>query len=529
MTTREEYDAEFRRRLSVLRKLRQKPELVAPLRRYYADNPAAFIGDWGVTYDPRNVAKGMPAVLPFMLFERQREFVAWVLDRWRNGENGLCEKSRDTGVSWLSVALSCSLCLFHEDLAIGFGSRKEEYVDKLDSPKSLFFKARMFMQYVPREFRGPWDGTKHAPHMRVLFPGTNSVITGEAGDNIGRGDRTALYFVDEAAHIERPELIEASLSATTDCRIDVSSVKGMNNPFAVKRHSWPAHRIFTFHWRSDPRKSEAWYRGLTEQGLDAVTIAQEYDISYTASVSGVVIPNEWIQAAIDAHLTLGIEPTGKRRGALDVADEGKDLNAFAGGHGILLEYIDAWSGVGGDIYDTTAKAFDVCEAQGYDSFRYDADGLGAGVRGDARKLNEDPERRHKVDVSAFRGSGAVIDPDKPVPTADGQGNADRTNKDYFANAKAQAWWSLRLRFLRTYRAVKQGHPVTHPDDLISLSSKLPRLAQLVTELSQPTYSESGAGKLLINKQPDNTKSPNMADSVMILFAPSERPRGSFFK
>lgn len=527
MTTREHYDAELRRRLSVLRKLREKPALVAPLRRYYADNPAAFIGDWGVTYDPRNVAKGLPAVVPFMLFERQQEYIAWVLDRWRGGENGLCEKSRDTGVSWLSVALSCSLCLFHEDLAIGFGSRKEEYVDKLDSPKALFFKARMFMQYIPREFRGGWNLSKHAPHMRVLFPDANSVITGEAGDNIGRGDRTAIYFVDEAAHIERPELIEASLSATTDCRIDVSSVKGMNNPFAQKRHSWPAHRIFTFHWRSDPRKTERWYQGLAEQGLDPVTIAQEYDINYTASVSGVVIPNEWVQAAIDAHVKLGIQPRGKRRGALDVADEGIDLNAFAGGHGILLEYVDAWSGVGADIFDTTKKAFDICEAEGYGSFRYDADGLGAGVRGDARKLNE--ERKAKVDVTAFRGSGAVIDPDAKIPTVDNDAQADRTNGDYFHNAKAQAWFALRMRFLRTFRAVTQGHPISDPDDLISISSKLPQLAKLTTELSQPTYKESGAGKLLINKQPDGTRSPNLADAVMILFAPSEKPRGSFFK
>jgi hypothetical protein len=523
-----DYAAVMRWRLGLIAKMRKQPEIVPMLRAYYKTDPAQFIDDFGVTFDPRNIARGLPSVVPFRLFPKQREWINWTLDMWATGQSGLTEKSRDTGVSWLAVSLSCTLCMLNDGVAIGFGSRKEEYVDKLDGPKSLFFKARMFMQYIPREFRGIWDSTKHAPHMRIIFPSTGSVMTGEAGDNIGRGDRASLYFVDEAAHIERPELVEASLAATTDCRIDISSVKGMANPFAVKRHSWPSHRIFTFHWRADPRKTQAWYDALPQK-LDAVTIAQEVDINYSASVSGVVIPNEWIQAAIDAHIKLGIEPTGRRRGALDVADEGKDKNAFAGAHGILLDFIDQWSGKGDDIYGTTEKAFEICALQGYEGFRYDADGLGAGVRGDARKLNEG--RPQALEVDPFRGSGGVLNPDAKIPTIDNDPSRDteeRINKDYFANAKAQAWWHLRMRFLRTYRAVTLGHPVTNPDDLVSISSRLPLLVQLTAELSQPTYSETGAGKLLINKQPDGAKSPNLADSVMIVYAPTEaKPRGFF--
>jgi len=245
-------------------------------------------------------------------------------------------------------------------------------------------------------------------------------------------------------------------------------------------------------------------------------------------VSGVVIPNEWVQAAIDAHAKLGIVPSGKRSGALDVADEGADLNAFAGRHGILLDYCEAWSGQGSDIYKTTEKAFDICEQSNYESFRYDADGLGAGVKGDARTIAASREGSGP-DVTPFRGSASVIDPDGKIPSVDGDTDKEeRTNKDYFANAKAQAWWSLRLRFLRTYRAVVQGHPVIDPDDLISISPRLPGLVKLTLELSQPTYSENGAGKLLINKQPDGAKSPNLADAVMIAFAPAEHKPRSFF-
>jgi hypothetical protein len=199
----------------------------------------------------------------------------------------------------------------------------------------------------------------------------------------------------------------------------------------------------------------------------------------------------------------------------------------------LLDYIDEWSGKGADIFATVEKAFDICDDGDYLEFRYDGDGLGAGVKGDARIINEarKKEKKREISVGKFQGSAAVLDPEGKIPQVDDDDARDReerTNKDYFANAKAQAWWALRLRFLRTYRAVVQGHPVTDPDALISISSKLPKLSKLTLELSQPTFSENGAGKILINKQPDGAKSPNLADSVMIAYAPAEPQRRGFF-
>jgi hypothetical protein len=39
------------------------------------------------------------------------------------------------------------------------------------------------------------------------------------------------------------------------------------------------------------------------------------------------------------------------------------------------------------------------------------------------------------------------------------------------------------------------------------------------ELSQPTFSINTAGKVLIDKAPDGTRSPNHADAVVIRYAP----------
>lgn len=526
-----DYVQVFEYRAQRLKLIRKDPTLLPYLRHFYAANPAQFIIDYGMTFDPRNADLGLPSMVPFVLFPKQEDWIAWVLDRWGKRERGLTDKSRESGVSWLAIALSCTLCLFRDGLVVGFGSRKEEYVDKIDFPKSLFWKARSFLTNVPGEFRRSWDVRRHAPHMRIIFPDTGSYMTGESGDGIGRGDRTSLYFVDEAAHLEHPQAAEESLSQTTYCRQDISTPKGMGNPFAIKRHSGKS-KHFTIHWRDDPRKDQAWYDKQVQEIDDPRVVAQELDINYTASVEGVLIPSEWFQAAVGALEKLGIEPTGERRGGFDVADEGVDKNAFVGRHGVLLEYLEEWSGKGGDIYHSVEKVMGLCDSGNYASFWYDADGLGAGCRGDVRIINQarKADGKHAIRDIAFHGSGAVSD---PLAFAKGGSAAEsaqtkRTNKDYFLNLKAQSWWALRLRFQATYRAVIEKLPY-NIDDIISINPKLDRLTELQMQISQPTYDKNGVGKLFVNKQPDGTRSPNCADAVMIAFNPSKDALNTWLK
>lgn len=509
-----DYKQVFEWRSERLKRLRKDPEQFGVLRRFYQDNPAQFIIDWGMTVDPRNVERGLPARIPFLLFPKQEEWIHWFVERWRNGEPGITEKTRDMGMSWLTVATASSICLFNKGVIAGFGSRKEEYVDKIGSPKSLFDKARNFVSLLPAELRGSWDIKKHAPHMRILFPDTESAITGEAGDGIGRGDRTSFYIVDEAAFLDRPSLVDASLSATTNCRQDVSTPNGMGNSFAERRHSGRIP-VFTFHWRDDPRKDDEWYEKQVSI-LDPVTVAQEIDIDYQASVEGILIPSAWVQAAIDAHIKLGIKPSGRKNGALDVADEGKDKNAFVARYGILTTFCDDWSGKGSDIYETVEKAFSLAHEHDCDYVVYDASGLGAGVRGDSRRLNQ--KRRSEgfpsIGFNAFMGGETPHNPDRAFITD--AGGKRITNRDFFANRKAQAWWLLRCKFQNTYRAI-QGLPYVE-DDLISLDSTMSAIGQLTSELSQPTFSKTATGKVAIDKAPNGVRSPNLADALVMAYS-----------
>ena len=328
-----DYEAVYRERAERLERIRVEPSLLPGLKAFYKDNPVQFIMDWGMTFDPRNAEVGLPTTMPFLLFPKQQEFIVWLRERWLGREDGLAEKSRDMGVSWLCVAFAVWMWLFHAGTVIGFGSRKEEYVDDLNDPKSLFWKARQFVNLLPVEFRPEgWDPKKHAPFMTLKNPENESAIVGESGDNIGRGNRTSVYFKDESAFYERPETIDAALSQTSNCKIDVSTPNGNGSPFYRKRHGGKV-KVFTFHWRDDPRKGPDWYAKQCET-LDPVVRAQEIDIDYNASTNDAWIPGALVEQAQQLG-PADVEVNGPWMIGVDAAHMGDDESVITCRRGLL--------------------------------------------------------------------------------------------------------------------------------------------------------------------------------------------------
>lgn len=523
-----DYVDEFRKRQARLLKLRDHPELIAGANEYYRTRPAEFIEHWCVTYDPRNAGTETPTTLPFVLFQLQREFVQFFVECLKAEENGLVEKCRDMGLTWLCVALSVWLWLYWPGAAVGWGSRKEDLVDKIGDPKSVFDKIRKTIDYLPRELLpAGFDRRAHTAFMKVINPATEASITGEAGDNIGRGGRTLVYFKDESAHYEHPDSIEAALGDNTRVQMDISSVNGLGNVFHRRREAgveWAPGkvmpkgktRVFIADWRDHPAKTQEWYetrkRKAEDDGLQHV-FAQEVDRNYSASVEGVIIPAKWVEAAIDAHLKLGFDDSGGWRAALDPYDEGGDMHALAVAKGVVLKSVEAWGE--GDTGAATRRTVEVLAGKRVD-LQYDCIGVGAGVKSEANRLRDEnllPEGMRFVPWSASAGP---LDPEERVIPGD---NESPLNKDFYSNLKAQAWWELRRRFERTFKSITQGENYD-AGTLISLPSGLPGLSTLRKELSQVTRGKTGALKLVVNKKPEGTKSPNMADAVVMAFWPA---------
>jgi len=274
------------------RELRQElkdPRFLKYADSYYAKYPIDYIEHWMVTYDPK---RGL-GITPFLLFKKQEEFIEWLSERVRLKEPGLVEKTREVGMSWLSVVWSVWAWRYVDNTKIGFGSRKESMIDKAGDLDSIFEKIRLVLNYMPPELL-PFNFSvkKNTPHMLCLNPENGNSITGEAGDNIGRAGRTTIYFKDESAFYDRAEKIEASLSENTNVPIDISTPNGVGNPFHKKRFGGQIS-VFTFRWTDDPRKNQRWYDDRVKK-LGSHVVAQEIDINYEASLSNVVIPNKCV-------------------------------------------------------------------------------------------------------------------------------------------------------------------------------------------------------------------------------------------
>lgn len=532
------YVAVWQWRQAQVLKIRNNPVMITGSKEYYRTRPAEFINHWVDTYDPRKAGTGVPASVPLICFERQEELIDFLMSCLDDQECGLIEKCRDMGASWVCCAFSVWMWLFMPGASVGWGSRKEDLVDRIGDADSIFEKMRMIVRRLPKFFLpAGFNEKEHATFMKFINPENGATITGESGDNIGRGGRKKIYFKDESAHYPRAELIEASLGDNTNVQIDISSVNGLGNVFHRRRENgqdWAPGiemergrtRVFVMDWRDHPAKNQDWY-DMRKKKAEADGLlhkfAQEVDRSYSASVLGVVIPAEWVEAAVDAHIKLGIPITGAWGAALDVADGGNDRNALAKRRGILLASAEQWGER--DTGVTTRRALQECVGLGEIALQYDCIGVGSGVKAEANRLGDEGLIPEGMTFVPWNAAAGVLDPDERMIPDDEE---SPLNKDFFKNIKAQAWWELRLRFYRTYKMITEGDYYP-PDMLISLDSNLPLLQTIKKELSQATMTNTGASlKLVIDKAPEGTKSPNLADAIAMAYWPipaEESPAG----
>lgn len=550
---RDEWPPDYSRvlawRQQQLSKFKEDPSLLASARAWYAGadlrgvaDPGpwagrceAFINHWCDTYDPRLIGVGRSPRVPFILFRRQAELVHFIYACMLGDAPGLVEKSRDMGATWVVLSADIKEWLFQPGFVAGWGSNKAEQVDVLGNPKSIFEKMRMQIRGLPDCFRPALDDGDLKQHT-CRNPDNGSVIDGEIGKNIGRGGRSRVYRVDEAAHLDHPESAEASLSENTRCRVDISSVSQPGTVFWRKRQAgrewYPGDavvrdraNVFVMDWSDHPEKTRDWYatrRAYFEaQGTPAV-VAREIDRDYMGAAQGIIIPYEHVEAAVDAHRRLGLDDSGGWWGGLDVADGGVDTNALVRGRGIVVRLASEWGERDPGV--TARRAFRECRETAPIVLQYDCIGIGTNVKSEFNRITQDEGVEVRwMTLVPWAASGRVLDPGAPVIRGD---KGSPTNKNYFENFKAQAWWNVARMFYRTWRMIRSldgglddGEAAEFPpDQLISLdSSSIPQsvLSKLMRELSQATMGQSGRLKLLVNKAPDGAKSPNLADALVM--------------
>jgi phage terminase large subunit len=514
---------DMKRRLAHLERVESSESMQIEEKIKCAESVEYWFDWYAWTYDPRTVQK----YIPLAMWEKQREFVTWFGDREKAKEDGIVEKSRDAGATWLTIMI-----LFHHWLFIpGFkgavGSRKEDLVDETGNPDSIFEKLRDAAKLIPGWMMPKGLKPKnHFAYMKFINPEIGSTITGEAGDNIGRGGRASVYVIDEAAFIARPQKVEAALSMTSDVKIYVSTPNGIGNVFYKKRFS-KAFPVFTFNWKDDPRKAKwevvdgngtiisigvgrgpasipdhhkirfPWYEGMKKKyEHDPVILAQEIDIDYSASQEGITIPATWVRAAIGLRLPR----VGVIRGGLDVADEGGSKNVLCVRQGPFVHAIYHWTK--GNTTQTAWKAIGLLEKHGATEFVYDsAGGYGSGIKG----ATQSSERVLSVSVKGINVGN---------PAGSDKWDDGKKGSEKFMNLKAELWWKLRRRFERAYEYVEMG--IQHdPMDMISI----PDHPDLIAQLSVVQHYETETGKVRIESKKElkarGVSSPDFAEALVL--------------
>jgi len=284
------------------------------------------------------------------------------------------------------------------------------------------------------------------------------------------------------------------------------------NEFGEKRHSGRV-QVFTAWWYQDPSKNTDWRINKKPQNnewyqyqldtLGRLTVAQEVDISYTASVEGAIIPADWVQAAVD----FDIPAEGDNQAGFDVAAGGKNKSVYT--HRVGPVVYEPRQINFNTPQEALEEALDYAVEDGVGLFAYDEDGLGQAVWGHIKFT----ERKVPFFLHGIKGNDSVSD--KYIYSE------GKTAKELYANKRSENWWGVRERFRKTYEHRNMVRFYDY-DDMISIPNNL----DLITQLSQPKEVRGrGSRKGVESKKDMHTRgieSPDFADSCVNAFADPER-------
>lgn len=489
-----------------------------------------WIDTWVWTSDPRLSERGLLANVPFDLFDAQRDLVRFIWGRIAAKQDNAVAKSRDVGFSWLSVVIAVWFWRFVPGFKTTYSSYEQSKIDHLGNPDSYFEKCRILLRLLPTWMLPPgYTPQRHDNFMRLVNPENGNVISGEVGDQMGRGGRSSWYLLDECAFMEHPDAVDAATAANTRCRTFGSTVNGLGNLFARKWFGLSQEQKFRLHWTSDPRKTtldpgwEARERGR----LEAWKFASEYDIDFSASVEGIFIPAKWVESCqrLAKLPDLGVEPPTFGVAGLDVGAGGTGRSVYVERFGPWVRRVKSWGDP--DTIETAHRALDECaaatfvRADGWDcrvgTLNYDCVGVGDAVlRTFAR-----------VSVHGLTTQGV----NTGVPPTERRWEDGQTSADKFGNLKAELWAIVRERCKCSHEMYLHltGQPGGEPhplDNCLLLPSETPDDLTLAQQLSYPRRERNEKGKVVVESKKTMMEkrglpSPDHADALVLTEAQAE--------
>ncbi len=212
------------------------------------------------TYDPRRRFYDDVAI-PFIMFDKQRDFITDVKSAIYNHDDIVLEKSRDEGATWMMMALLWYEWNFIDGSDFLLGSMNEESVHVTGDMSSLFEKLFFISKNTPKWLlpKG-YKASQHQNFKKLINPERGTSITGQTGKFFATSGRYKAIFMDELSKWEQ-SLAETSFEASqqsTPCRIVTATPFGQYGVYyrLVSNTTETAPKKTRIHWSDDPRKTK---------------------------------------------------------------------------------------------------------------------------------------------------------------------------------------------------------------------------------------------------------------------------------
>lgn len=269
-------------RLWVLQDARKNRDSRKALLRLCKQDILFWINTFVVQVDPKQRGDlGKPG--PFITYDFQEPAILKMLSWVRRGKDGVIEKSRQMGASWMLIILFTWLWLFHDYQTLLFISRNEKAVED-ESPNSLFWKIDFILKFLPSWMR------PSKFRRRKLFYGNDSLtsaIFGEASTgqaNVG-GNTTAMG-IDEYSQIKEDYEVLHRTSDSTQCRIFNGTHLGLETAFYELTQRRDMNKL-VLHWSQHPLYNKGLYRYDVEGGkVQVLDKFYPYPANYQFVVDG---------------------------------------------------------------------------------------------------------------------------------------------------------------------------------------------------------------------------------------------------
>ena len=251
-------------RAELCRRTMAEPEFAGAMRAACREDFFFWLNGFAWTIDQKRQYPRKK--LPFISYPYQDRGFDVILDSLDNGFDVSIEKSRQMGASWMFVLVVVWCWLSRPGQNFLLLSRSDEYVDRSNEPKSLFYKIDFVLRNLPTWMLPPgWDWKKHRFVKRIINPQNGNTIVGEATtEDSGRGGTFTAVLHDEFAACDVGMGILKSTRSATGTRWFNSTPKGTGNAHyrivQLSKQNPKQVRPLRFHWSDHPEYAKLAYK-----------------------------------------------------------------------------------------------------------------------------------------------------------------------------------------------------------------------------------------------------------------------------